>query len=298
MFELGYAIARDKRIWLIFNKTYTTEEEKMFNELNVLSTVEYIDYSNSEDIVSGFYKNNPVEDIENTIFRRVIEPHLQPGGHHSILHLKNEHENEAAMRVSNLLEKKLSNRIIVDDPSKSTLPSLDWYGSHVFGCVGLVCHFANPKAAGAHVQTARHALVCGMARGFEKPLLMLAEGDFLYPADYRDNLRRYDTAREAVGHLEKWLPSIEEPLKAKQDATEIQQAVQFATDLKSLRFGEPVAENEEERLIEKYFIPTAAYNYAVNGSQSVFVGRKGAGKTANLMKLKDELSKNRQNLVY
>ena len=296
MFELGYAIARNRRIWLIFNKTLK-DEEKMFNELKILSTIEYVDFSNSEDIVSGFYKNNPVEDLESTIFRTTIEPNLKPGGYNRILYLKSKYEDEAAMRVSNELKKRLSNRIIVDDPSESTVPSLGWYGEHVFGCTGLVCHFATPEVEDAHVQTARHALVSGMAHSFGKPLLMLAEDNFLSPVDYRDYLKQYNAAREALGHLEKWLPSVEAILTAKQEATEIQDATQFAADLKNLRFGEPVAENEEEGLVEKYFIPTAAYNYAVNGRRTVFVGRKGAGKTANLIKLEDELSKSQQNLV-
>ena len=37
MFELGYAVARDKRIWLVFDETYT-EEKKMFDQLKVLTT--------------------------------------------------------------------------------------------------------------------------------------------------------------------------------------------------------------------------------------------------------------------
>ena len=181
MFELGYAIACDKRIWLVFDPTYP-KEKKMFSELQVLSTIEYVSFSNSQEIVSGFYKNNPVDDRENTIFRTAILPRLEPGGYHSILHLKSKHEDEAAISVSHLLRQRLSNRgIIVDDPSESTIPSLAWYGSHVLGCAGLVCHFASPKREGAHIQTARHALVCGMARGFKKPLLMLAEGDFFVP---------------------------------------------------------------------------------------------------------------------
>ena len=297
MFELGYAIACDKRIWLVFDPTYP-KEKKMFSELQVLSTIEYVSFSNSQEIVSGFYKNNPVDDRENTIFRTAILPRLEPGGYHSILHLKSKHEDEAAISVSHLLGQRLSNRgVIVDDPSESTIPSLAWYGSHVLGCAGLVCHFASPKREGAHIQTARHALVCGMARGFKKPLLMLAEGDFLSPVDYRDYLKHYNTAREAHKHLKEWLSPVEQVLKDKRAAAQVQHPVQFSTDLKSLRFGEPVAENEEESLVERYFIPTAAYNYAVNGNQSLFVGRKGAGKTANLMKLKDELNKNPQNLV-
>ena len=287
MFELGYAIARNKRIWLILDTTYK-EQKNMFNQLRILTTVGYVACCNSEDIVLGFYKNNPVEDIKKTIFRTAIEPSLIQGGYHSIFYLKSLHENQAAMRVSNLLEKRLPQKIMIDDPSESTVQPLAWYGSRVFGCNGLVCHFANPEREGVYLQTARHALVCGMAQGFEKPLLMLAEGEFLAPVDYRDYLQHYNTAPEALGYLQEWLPPVEQVLKAKQEATEVRRSAEFATDLQSLRFGEPVAEYEEESLVEKYFIPTVAYDYALNGRRTMFVGRKGTGKTANLMKLEDE----------
>ena len=295
MFELGYAIARNKRIWLIFDTSYK-KEKNMFNELKVLSTVGYVSYSNSHHIVSGFYSNNPVTDIEKTIFRTAIEPSLKPGGYNSILYLKSLHENQAAMRVSQLLEKRLSGRITFDDPSES-IQSLTWYGSRVFGCNGLVCHFANPETEGANLQTARHALVCGMAHGSGIPLLMLAENDFWAPIDYRDQLQPYRTVPDAIGYLEEWLPPIEQTLKVKQAATEVQRAAKLATDLKNLHFGEHLAENEEEELVGQYFIPTAAYNDALKGRQTVFIGRKGSGKTANLIKLEDELGRRKHNVV-
>ena len=297
MFELGYAIARDKRIWLIFDNSYT-ESKKMFNQLKVLTTVGYSPCCNSNDIVSAFYKDNPTEDLENTIFRTAIDPGLKPGGYHSILHLKSQHENEAAVRVSNLLQKRLSNKIIVDDPRESTVQTLTWYGSRVFDCKGLICHFTNPEREGAYLQTARHALVCGMAHGAETPLLMIAEGDFLSPIDYREYLRNYGTAREALRCIEEWLPDVEQTLKIEQNATIVPRSTtRLARDLRNLRFGDYVAENEEENLVEQYFIQTAAYDDAVRGNQTVFVGRKGSGKTANLIKLKNELSKQRRNVV-
>ncbi len=58
-----------------------------------------------------------------------------------------------------------------------------------------------------------------------------------------------------------------------------------------------MAENEVERLVGKYFIPTVAYDDAIRGKQTVYVGRKGSGKTANLMKLEDELGRRKDNLV-
>ena len=296
MFELGYAIARNKRIWLIFDTAYATEKN-LFNQLKVLTTVGYRECHNSQEIVSAFYQDNPIEDIENTLFRTAIEPSLTPGGYDGILHLKGRYEDEAAMRVSNFLQKNLPKEVIIDDPRESSIQSLTWYGSRVFGCGGVVCHFMHPEREGAYLQTARHALVCGIASGFEKPLLMLAEGDFLAPVDYREYLKNYEKAPEALEYLQEWLNPVEQDLKTKQKATKIQNSAKLATNLKNLRFGEHVAENEEQRLVAEYFIETAAYDDAVKGNQTVFVGRKGSGKTANLMKLESQLSSSRQNLV-
>ena len=297
MFELGYAIARDKRIWLILDESYT-EKKKMFDQFKVLTTVGYVPCCNSRDIVSGFYANPPIMDIDKTIYRTAIKPNLRPGGYQSIFYLKSQYENQAAMHMSRLLDEKLPNKIIIDDPRESTVQTLTWYGSRVFDCKGLVCHFTNPDRKGAYLQTARHALVCGMAHGSGIPLLMLAEGDFLSPIDYRDYLKHYNTAREALEYLEQWLSPIEESLTVNQQSTVIPgSTARLETDLKSLRFGEYIAEYEAEGLIEDYFIRTAAYDDAVAGNHTVFVGRKGSGKTANLMKLENELSKRKQNIV-
>ena len=296
MFELGYAVARDKRIWLIFDSTFT-EDKNSFDRLKVLTTIGYVRCSNSQEIVNGFYRDQPFADLGDTIFRTAIQPNIKPGGYHSILHLKSKHENEAAMRVSAFLEKKLPNKIIVDDPRESAVQSLTWYGTRVFGCTGLFCHFTAAAREDAHLQTARQALVCGMANGFKTPLLMLAEDNLLAPVDYREYLRNYKQAPEALEYLGEWLQPVEQVLKTKQTATKIHHTAQLATDLKNLRFGEHVAENEVQRLVGEYFIQTAAYDDAVKGNQAVFVGRKGSGKTANLMKLGDELSKSNKNLV-
>ena len=118
------------------------------------------------------------------------------------------------------------------------------------------------------------------------------------PIDYREHLQNYGTAREALRHAEEWLPSVEQALKIEQNAAIVPRSTtRLARDLRNLRFGDYVAENEEENLVEQYFIQTAAYDDAVRGNQTVFVGRKGSGKTANLVKLKNELSKQRRNVV-
>ena len=226
MFELGYAIARDKRIWLIFDETYT-DGKNMFDQLRFLTTIGYVPCCNSQDIVSGFYKDKPFADIESTIFRTAIEPNLKPGD--SILYLKSQHENQAAMHMSNLLQERFPEKIIVDAPNKPAVQSLVDYGNLVFGCNGLICHFTNPAREGAHLQTARHALICGMAHGFEKPLLMLAEDEFSSPIDYRDFLKHYKTAPQALEYLKEWLPQVERDLKVDQEATAVPRLKIFIT---------------------------------------------------------------------
>ena len=296
MFELGYAIAHNKRIWLIFDDTYTGAKE-MFHQLRVLTTVGYTRCCNSDDIVKGFHKERPYASIENTIFRNEIKPNLEESRPARIFHLKREHEDQAAFDVSNLLQKKFSKRITIDDPRESTVQPLAWYGRNVFDCSGVICHFMSSNREGGYIQTSRHALVCGMASGWEKPLLMLAEDDFLPPIDFRDDLRSYKTAAKAISYLDEWLAPVEQTMKVTQEAARIQHTTRLARGLKNVRLGNHVAEYEEEGLVEEYFIQTAAYDEAVEGNQTLFIGRKGSGKTANLLKLKDELSGNKQNVV-
>ncbi len=214
MFELGYAIAGGKRIWLILDDTYT-KEKYMFEQLKILTTVGYVSCCNSQNIVSGFYKDKPFADIENTIFRAPTEPNLKPG---DIFFLKSQHENQASLNMSNLLQERFPKKITVDSLNKPAVQSLADYGNLAFSCSGLVCHFTNPAREDAFLQTARHALICGMAHGFEKPLLMLAEGEFSSPIDYRDFLKHYNTAPQALGYLKEWLPRVEQGLKADQEA--------------------------------------------------------------------------------
>jgi hypothetical protein len=58
MFELGYAIARKKRIWLILDPTIV-ESKSQFEQLRILTTVGYARYSNSSEIVNRFTQDHP-----------------------------------------------------------------------------------------------------------------------------------------------------------------------------------------------------------------------------------------------
>jgi hypothetical protein len=64
----------------------------------------------------------------------------------------------------------------------------------------------------------------------------------------------------------------------------------------ALNIGDPIAEYEPEDILE-YFVPTAAYSEATKAQHSIFVGRKGTGKTATLLKAADHLQADPRNHV-
>src|SRR3954470_4705020 len=77
MFELGFAIARDKRIWLIRDDSYVDSKAE-FDQLRLLTTVGYRSYTNAEQIIKGFFGDNPHLTLQDTIFRTSIDPLLEP----------------------------------------------------------------------------------------------------------------------------------------------------------------------------------------------------------------------------
>ena len=295
MFELGYAIAKNKRIWLIFDTTFSESKTK-FDQLRILTTVGYRNYCNSEDIESAFYKDQPFLDLDRTIYEDSIKPSLNPRERSTLLYLKSRHDTESSRCVSKRVENPQI-RVIVNDPKESSVQSLTWYGTKVYSVEAVVCHFVNQDREGANLHNARYALVAGMSFGMDKQLLMLEQGTSFVPIDYRDLLQQYQIAQQASTILEDWLKPIEDDwvaheISRKNNVT----SKQLAVELKTFQVGEYLAENESD-LLQDYFVETGAYNQALQGQNVVFVGRKGSGKTANLFKLEATLGEDPRNLV-
>jgi nucleoside 2-deoxyribosyltransferase len=299
MFELGYAIATDKRTWLIRDDSYT-DVKKEYEQLRVLTTVGFSSYKNSGQIIASFFTDNPHLLLRKTIWQQSIEPVLAKqttDGH--VLYLKNRHETEASIKVSRALEDSkvpLTN----SDPKETSIRPAYWYAQQLWEALGLVAHFASSAREGYRIHNARYALVAGMAHGFSVPTLILTEqSDLLAPIDYRDAMKSYITPLEAAELVNEWLLPIkkEEHVVHTIHADRVRSLMR-ATELKDfhLQLGDFVAEDEAQQL-DAYFVETTVSADIANGTQSVFVGRKGMGKTANLIHAESIIGSNPQNLV-
>jgi len=296
LFELGYAIAKKKRVWLLLDPSFT-ESKNLFEPLRILTTVGYAAYSNSSEIVHQFYKQQPWLDLQDTIFIRSIEPALQEYAESRLLYLKNQHETEASIKLSQLVE-SFNLPTALSDPKESSVQTLAWYVTKIWHAPGIIVHLSGKSRRGSQLHNLRYAFVSGLAYGFQKPLLMLAEADYeTPPIDYSDIFYRYKKPSECVEISQSWLEKVSsEYAKSQKESKEYEKKIALSVHLRSFNIGEYIAENEE-MILNEYFIETEPFLRVIEGQHSVVIGRKGSGKTANLYMAARKLSEDKRNLV-
>ncbi len=291
LYELGYAISKKKRIWISLNSTHPKAKSN-YKSFSPLTTVGYAGYRNSAELVRHFYSDVPYA-YSDTPTITLKEPNLSK----SLLYLKCEVGTSASSGLHTLINSKSQLPVQLDDASEINQP-LSWYLELLPSAFGAIIHFHTLDSEHEnHNDIAKKALIAGMAKGLRIKTLLLAHEPFQAPLDYHDELKIHSTPAECEAIAKQWLePIIEqyrEMLEEHKGYTSEQSAV---GKLSSLIIGDYVAENETQDLTE-YFLETAEYNEALTAQQVLFVGRKGTGKTANLIKLRKTMSDDKRNFV-
>lgn len=292
LFEAGYAIARGKPIWLTLDSTIS-QAKQGWNELAILKPIGYEAYKNSADLAQKLRQRDPVHTVP-PLYDSLIEPALpESATRTSLLYGQTFEPFEAANRLSTLVEarRRKGLQVVSADPTESSLNPITWYAPQLGAAAGVLINFAGTARNRANIHNARNSLVAGLAVGLEIPLLMLAEEDYARPFDYEDRLVVYNSAAACVSAARGWLDRLE--------VETVQVAVRRSAPgsrLAGLRAGEHVAENELADLSE-YFVRTSAFYDVVGARDTLFVGHRGTGKTANAMQAFEELSSNKEILA-
>jgi hypothetical protein len=292
LFEAGYAIARGKRVWLTMDTTVATAKMQ-WREFGLFKPVGYTEYRNSSELVACFVDADPLNAV-TTVYDDLIEPSLpEDEARRSVLYCSTFEPFEASNRLSRLLRdrQKRGLNLVVSDPSESGLEPITWYAPAITRSAGVLVHFAGSQRNLASLHNRRHALVAGMACGVEVPTLMLSEAGYPAPFDYETLLKSYDTAEECVAIARGWLDQLELE-KVQWNAPR----ASLHTALSGLRFGEHVAENELAELAD-YFVETSAFKEVVAARDTIFVGQRGTGKTANATQAFELIASNKTNMA-
>lgn len=279
-FELGLAIGANRRVWPLLDGA-DSEAKANWRRMKLLSTVGYIEYVKSDDVRAAFLRDLPHVE-PTTLFERFVEPSLRPGLSSGVFYVMSSHPTDASSLAMKAIERQASKkgRLVKADPSEASVYPLSWYAQQIYASSATVVHLAAGRRVEADVHNARSSLVAGLAQGIGRPLLILAEEDFLAPIDYRDLVFNYETAQACANHVDRWLDQQTVGTTVEEEKSARSAQLALKTELRSFRFGEPVAENEAETL-QDYFVETAQFDDIIANRSTVFVGRKGSGKTAN-----------------
>jgi hypothetical protein len=293
LFELGYAISRAKRVWITLDATVQSAS-RSWVDLALLNQVGYTAYRNSDELVSRFQETRPV-DGQKTIYDSLLQPVLPEvrRPRDGVLYCATFEPFEAANKLNSLVDsrQRRGERFSVSDPAESGLATLNWFVPRIVESAGVMVNFSADYRNRAQVHNNRHALIAGMAAGFEIPVLLLAEQDYSAPFDYADRLQVYEVAEECLAAARTWLSSLS---PERPNWSRVRPASR--SPLAALRFGEHVAENEREELVD-YFIETSAFHEIIAARDSIFIGHRGTGKTANAIQAFNRIAANKTNLA-
>ena len=284
-------------MWPLRDASDTTKDAE-WSTLGLLDTLGQIRFTTSEQIRAEFVRERP--DLQGTpLFSTTLAPQISGGRPPALLYFAEVLQTDAGRAVHRLLNDRARDPLglVVADPVEAGVQTLSWFAQHIYASEAVVVHLAASRRRGASSHNARASLIAGLARGMRRPLLMLAEGDFQSALDYRDLLFRYPSAEECRTRVAYWLERELEPVETKfarsRDAAE---ALRFSTELRSIDLGEYVAENEA-RGLANYYVETATFREVLSGASRVYVGSKGTGKSATVLRAEAALRQDKRNLV-
>ena len=171
LFELGYAIALKKRIWLLFNPSISRARVE-WDRFQLLTTVGFVGYNNSRDIVKEFYRQSPHQNLEKNLYDDLWSTG-PVSKKDALLYLQCSSTTEASMRIARRVASGPM-RSVIDDPQEVRVQPFAWYVQQVTSAFAIVCHFLSTEYQNWQQNNAKHALIAGLAHGAGKPLLMLA----------------------------------------------------------------------------------------------------------------------------
>ena len=293
MFELGYAIGLNKKIFVILDGSRIDPARKI-SELDFLSTLGISYYTLSSDIETAFY----TIDIEKKkgALDSLLQGTEKTPETKALLYLKSQVDtnyNEAVLKC--IVNAKLDYEL--DDSSEVLSQPIEWYMKNLLSCTAVLSEFSSSDRVGYQIQNSKCSFISGIALALGVDLLMIAEEPYNTPLDYKDYLIKYNTVNTVTQNVNSFLNGVKDRFFQKRE--QLKQIVKRnirKSELQTISFGDFLAEHEESTLCE-YYVPLSADSDILKSEYNIIVGRKGSGKSATLLYLKETLSNEKINHV-
>lgn len=280
-YEIGYAIGKGKRVLLTKNKSIK-EKSPTIREVGIFDTLGYKDYQNSAELsgyINSAIPSNPLN-LPNKI--NIKSP---------VYLLEGMHKTDWATRIVSRI-KKARYLFRTFDPNEQPRLSANDAINHVSQSHGVVVPLLSSNAVGFDVHNMRGAFIAGLAEGMEKALCILQhEGDPV-PLDYRDFVSVFSHPNDINEHIAEFAGMVAEAFQQDVSITSTSED----TFLQSVDLGSTSAENEM-RSLESYYLKTDQFLKSLRGEANIVVGRKGSGKSAIFLQIRDRERNKKGNIV-
>ena len=281
VYEIGFAIGQNKRVYLVRHGTIDGDKN-LAGEIGIFDTLGYVTYESAEGLshkLTSHISRDPlpysvVLDTKAPVY--VVEP-IEIGA-------------VETMMTSRL--KKARYRYRSFNPAEDARISA---ADAIRQCAissGILLSLQDPASSKtANIHNIRSMFVAGLGDGMGKPAMILAPINYAVPLDVRDEVKRYQFPDDITDHVHDFALEVTDYLQQINPPP-----VSHATLLQSLRIGDPTAENEMTTLA-MYYLYTDEYRRALQGDVNLVVGRKGSGKTALFVQLRDVIRDDKRNIV-
>lgn len=280
VYEIGYAIGKSKRVFLV-RHSKTMGDREVAKRVGIFDTLGFSEYEDAESLayrLTGEIDETPLsifDQIDTKAPAYVVEPPVKGAA--------------ATMMTSRLKKARFKYRSF-NPTEDSRLSAVDAI-RQVSSSAGVLASFEQEDKEWAVVHNVRTMFVGGLAHGLGRPTLILAPEGYSAPLDVRDEVKTYGHPDDIAEHIADlvldvtdYLQQVEPPVKKE------------GKSLQSLTFGDPTAENEMTTLSD-YYMQTDQFSRALRGEVNLVVGRKGSGKTALFLQLRDRIRGDKRNVM-
>jgi hypothetical protein len=281
VYEIGFAIGRRKRVFLIRHQQIAGDKATA-NTVGIFDTLGYYEYEN-------------IEHLTNRLSAHIDEDSLpfstQLDQKSPVYLIEPSDRGVAVGMMVSCIKKAGYGRYRSFTPDEDLRLSATDAIRQIAASSGIFIPMEDDTTDGGVVHNIRCMFLAGLADGMGKPKLILAPFEYQPPLDIRDDVEIYNSPTVIPRIVAAFCPKIVEYSSQAEPS-----GIDRHTLLQSLSIGDPRAENEMATL-EQYYLPTDQYERASRGEVNLVVGRKGSGKTALFIQLRDKIRADRRNIV-
>lgn len=281
-FEIGYAIGSRRRVLLV-RRSDIAGDSGIHAELGIFDTLGYDTYTSGASLASKIATKlgdcSPIR----------LSP-LHSSGRPRVFLVQSPSRASYDISLLSTVKKSRVGFENYDPVERGRLPA-----SYAIDCVSrenaLVARFLPESRNNAQIHNIRVAFCAGIAHALGRRFLLLQESEEPVPLDYRDLVTWVPNSDDIGKHISTLLMTLFEDVEA---ATT--EPVATETLISKLHVGASIAENES-RALSSYYLQTEAFNRALRGEIQAVTGRKGSGKTAFFIELRNSLRRHPNNII-